>query len=59
MAEMIVKCLSCNLQSLAVKTDPSCDPTVISFLEMNFNRYSFLTSDGLRRKKQMFPPEIH
>ena len=30
MAEMIVKCLSCNLQSLAVKTDPSCDPTVIS-----------------------------
>ena len=25
MAEMIVKCLSCNLQSLAVKTDPSCD----------------------------------
>ena len=29
-AEMIVKCLSCNLQSLAVKTDPSCDPTVIS-----------------------------
>ena len=30
MAEMIIKCLSCNLQSLAVKTDPSCDPTVIS-----------------------------
>ena len=33
MAEMIVKCLSCNLQSLAVKTDPSCDPTVISLFE--------------------------
>ena len=30
MAEMIIKCLSCNLQSLAVKTDTSCDPTVIS-----------------------------
>ena len=29
-AEMIVKCLSCNLQSLAVKADPSCYPTVIS-----------------------------
>ena len=30
MAEMIVNCLSCNLQSHTVKTDPSCDPTVIS-----------------------------
>ena len=29
------------------------------FLEMNFNRSSFLTSDGSRRKKQMLPPEIH
>ena len=26
---------------------------------MNFNRSSFLTSDGSRRKKQMLPPEIH
>ena len=33
MTEMIAKCLSCNLQSLAVKTDPSCDPTAISLLE--------------------------
>ena len=29
------------------------------FFEMNFNRSSFLTSDGSRRKKQMLPPEIH
>ena len=43
MAEMIVKCLSCNLKSLAVKTDPSCDPTVISLLGIELNFSSFLT----------------
>lgn len=43
MAEMIVKCLSCNLKSLAVKTDPSCDPTVISLLGIELNFSHFLT----------------
>ena len=41
MAEMIVKCLSCNLQSLAVKTDPSCDPTVISLFENELKPFFF------------------